>query len=150
MPVGGVNGTGGNPGAASTAMNNAMAGVSDQFMKILLTELRYQDPMDPMKDRDFFTQMAQFTTATQMEDLNRSMAQVAAIIYQGQMNQNLMSAASLIGRQFQATIDGVSVFGVIEAVALKGSQIMVRSGEFELPADSLVLIGGYQDADHDI
>jgi flagellar basal-body rod modification protein FlgD len=150
MPVGGVSGATGSSGAASSAMSSALSGVSDQFMKILLTELRYQDPMDPMKDRDFFTQMAQFTTAANMEDLKNSMAQVAAIIYQGQMNQNLMSAASLIGRQFQATVDGVSVFGVIEAVALRDSQIMVRSGEYELPADSLTLIGGYLDADQDV
>ncbi len=148
MPVNGVASAGGS--SISTAANKAMGGISDQFMKILLTELRYQDPMDPMKDRDFFTQMAQFTTAAQMEELNKSMAQMTALLYQGQVDQSLLSAASLIGRQFQSVVDGVPILGVVEAVSLKGSQVMVRSGEYEIPAYCLTLIGGFQNADQDL
>jgi len=127
-----------------------MTGLQDQFMKILLTELRYQDPMDPMKDREFFTQMAQFATASQMEELNRNMAQVAAVIYQGQMSQNLLSAASLIGRRFQAIVDGMVVSGVVDSVGMRDFQVVVRAGDYEIPADLLTAIGGYQDAGQDI
>ncbi len=102
--------------------------------------------MDPMKDRDFFTQMAQFTTATQMEDLNASMAQLMAVMYAGQVNQGLLSAATLIGRQFSAVVSGETVTGTIEAVAVKDLRIMIRSNEREIPAENLTLVGGYQDA----
>ena len=148
MPVNGVAGTGAN--SVSSAVNKAMGGIQDQFMKILLTELRYQDPMDPMKDRDFFAQMAQFTIATQMEELNQSMAQMTALLYQGQVDQSLLSAASLIGRQFQSVVDGMPILGVVEAVSLKNGQVMVRSGEHEIPAYCLTLIGGFQNADQDL
>ena len=37
----------------------------------MVTELRYQDPLDPLKDRDFIAQMAQFTTLEQMQNLYR-------------------------------------------------------------------------------
>jgi flagellar basal-body rod modification protein FlgD len=41
----------------------------DAFLQLLVTELRYQDPLDPLKDRDFIAQMAQFSTLEQMQNL---------------------------------------------------------------------------------
>ena len=34
----------------------------EEFLKMLITQLRYQDPMDPMKDQAFIAQMAQFSS----------------------------------------------------------------------------------------
>ena len=34
----------------------------DDFMKILITQLTHQDPSEPMKDKEFIAQMAQFST----------------------------------------------------------------------------------------
>jgi len=40
------------------------------FLNLLITQLRHQDPMNPMEDRDFIAQMAQFSTLEQMVSLN--------------------------------------------------------------------------------
>ncbi len=56
----------------------------DAFLQLLVTELRYQDPLDPLKDRDFIAQMAQFSTLEQIQNLNRV----------GELQQ----ATSMIGR----------------------------------------------------
>ncbi|MCZ4141354.1 flagellar hook capping protein, partial [Escherichia coli] len=34
----------------------------DQFLKILITQLQNQDPMQPMEDKEFIAQMAQFSS----------------------------------------------------------------------------------------
>ena len=42
----------------------------DAFLKLLITQLRNQDPMSPMADQDFIAQLAQFSSLEQMQQLN--------------------------------------------------------------------------------
>ena len=51
-------------GAAAAGTNpNAILG-KDDFLKLLVTQLQHQDPMNPMDDKDFMGQMAQFSSRT--------------------------------------------------------------------------------------
>ncbi len=45
---------------------------ADDFMKILMTQLTAQDPMNPMKDTEFIAQMANFSSLEQMRTLSQS------------------------------------------------------------------------------
>ncbi len=44
----------------------------DQFLNVLLTQLANQNPLDPLKDKDFIAQMAQFSSVESMQALNKS------------------------------------------------------------------------------
>ncbi len=52
----------------------------DDFLKILITQLRNQDPMEPMQDRDFIAQMATFSSLEQMSSMNKTMQEMRGIM----------------------------------------------------------------------
>ena len=70
------------------------------FIKILMTQLTYQDPLKPMDNQQFMAQMAQFTALQQTSELNTNMLQLI-------QNQAALQSVGLIGR----TVDIVTASG---------------------------------------
>lgn len=66
----------------------------EQFLKLLTTQLTHQDPTKPMENGEFLGQMAQFSTVSGIQDLQKSFSDFADSISSNQALQ----AASLVGR----------------------------------------------------
>jgi len=110
-------------------------------MTILLAQLRYQDPMAPMQEKDFFGQMAQFTSATSIGEMNKKMDLLVQSFSQSQVSQNLLAASNLIGKAFTAVTDYGLVDGIVDAVALLDGRVHVKSGNLLVPTEDLLAIG---------
>lgn len=67
----------------------------DDFLKILIMQLANQDPLNPMEDREFIAQLAQFSTLEQMTNMSVSMERLALMTEQ----TALMSFNQFIGKQ---------------------------------------------------
>ncbi len=77
----------------------------EEFLLLLVTQLQYQDPLDPMDDKEFIAQLAQFTALEQQMNMSASMDELVQV----QLQQQMISAASYIGREVAARGYGVSV-----------------------------------------
>lgn len=115
--------------SAQTVANNSSRAALDtyQFLRLLIVELTSQNPMDPVKDRDFLAQMAQLNTAQQMERM-------------GQLLTALQSA-SLIGREVEAILpNGTTLSGKVEAVELSSGEIYLTVSDQRVPFSALKTI----------
>ncbi|MEG7334128.1 flagellar hook assembly protein FlgD [Bacillus sp. 0102A] len=59
---------------STVATNNSSLG-KDEFLKILMAQVQNQDPLNPVDDKEFISQMATFSSLEQMVNLNTTMAQ---------------------------------------------------------------------------
>lgn len=88
------------PGAATpTSVANTAATLGkDQFLQLLVAQLKNQDPTSPMDGTQFAAQLAQFSTVEQLMQMNTSLTAQSAATTQGLISQQAGFANSLIGR----------------------------------------------------
>lgn len=80
-------------------------GLQDQFLKLLVTQLQNQDPLKPMDNQEFTTQLATFNSLDQLVNLNSKLESVRA----GQAILTQLQVTSLIGKTVTADGDSVSL-----------------------------------------
>lgn len=113
----------------------------DAFMKLLLTQLKYQDPMEAMDDREFMAQLAQFTSLTELQKLNQAFADMA-------LSQSLTGASALIGKSVSALdSSGAAVTGTVSAALLRDGEVYLRVADKEVSLSTVkeVNLGGSND-----
>ncbi|MFU8837369.1 MAG: flagellar hook assembly protein FlgD [Thiohalomonadaceae bacterium] len=93
----------------------------DEFMTLMLAQMKHQDPMNPMENGDFIAQLAQFRTVTGIDQLNSSFNGFS----QTMQSTQALQASSLVGRE-------VLVPGSWGTLAPGGT----LNGSVELPASS--------------
>ncbi|WAM32106.1 flagellar hook capping FlgD N-terminal domain-containing protein [Caldicellulosiruptor naganoensis] len=97
-----------------------------EFLNLLVTQLRYQDPLKPMEDKEFVAQLAQFSALEQMQNLNESF--------------ELIKAQSMIGRYVVATNPSDSsktIEGRIDSIRIGGSKIYLKVNGVEVTPENI-------------
>lgn len=83
----------------------------DDFLKMLVTQLRHQDPLNPMDGTEFAAQLAQFSSVEQLANINTNLSESVAVNQLlTQAVSNTMSAA-LIGHEVRATSSSIQYSG---------------------------------------
>ena len=133
-------------GANSTNIQNAVSNTpddgvmgQDDFLNMLVAQLNYQDPMNPMDSQQFAAQLAQFSSVEQLASINQNLQYSTDL--QLLLNQSISNTmnAQLIGLEAHATNE-IVMFDEGEA-----SPIM-----FELPGTSVETTLTIYDSDGDI
>lgn len=93
------------------ARSTAGAMGKDDFLKLLVAQLKNQDPLSPARPEEFASQLAQFSSLEQLQQVNASLeAQSTATAMQSLVNANT-AAIGVIGRTVIAAGDGVALDG---------------------------------------
>ena len=102
----------------------------DAFLRLLVTQLANQDPLNPMDDRELIAQLAQLSTLEQMTSLN---AGVEALY--------LIQATSLVGKSVEAIAsDGSRITGVVTEVNFTGSSAMLVVDDTLVMLDNVIRV----------
>ncbi len=113
----------------------------DQFLKLLVTQLQHQDPTNPMQDREFIAQMAQFSSLEQMLNINTNMEKFLG-------NLSFQSSFDLLGKQVDIESSSMAdkngnprlISGMVESVGKIGNDSVVTIDGVNYPASDIVKV----------
>ena len=123
------------PGLEKLALKSDTSKPSDEldqsaFLKLMLTQIQHQDPLNPMSSNEFFGQLAQMGTVNGIAGLQSSFDQFAASLQSGQALQ----ASTMVGRTVLvegSTVElggvGSSVRGAVDLAASTGELLVTIS-----------------------
>ncbi len=99
----------------------------DSFLKLLVTQLQHQDPTKPMEDKEFISQMAQFSSLEQMSNLNKEIKNLV-------LSSKSSEAYGILGKDIEAydPVQKKSVSGTVNSVFYKGEDLMIGVGKEEV------------------
>ena len=108
----------------------------DDFLKLLVTQLSYQDPTAPVKDQQFIAQMAQFSSLEQMQNMASSLGRLA------DRQAHSLIGRYVIGRDF---VSGNETAGIARALFYdEGGQAFLKVGSRAVSVDDLQMVGNPQ------
>lgn len=101
----------------------------DDFLKLLITQVQYQDPLDPQTDTDFIAQMAQFSALEQMQNLNSSFSMTMGF---GLIGKYVVGQVTN-----EDTGNTAYVSGVVESVRVKSGKVYAIVDGQEINVDNI-------------
>ena len=106
----------------------------DTFLKLLVAQLRYQDPTNPTDGAEFLAQTAQFTVVEKLEELAKTNTELLAA-------ERLSTATSMIGRSVEYTsTEGTEATGVVTASRIGPLGPQLAIGNDEIPLSSVTAV----------
>lgn len=98
----------------------------DDFLNLLVTQLRYQDPLNPTDDKEFIGQMAQFSALEQMQNLNTSFtASKAYSIIGKSITANIVDPSTKETTEISGDVSSVKVNSGKYYAIVKGTEVLV-------------------------
>ena len=112
-----INPLGALPASSADKLSANSALGKDDFLKLLVGQLRHQDPLNPTSDQDFIGQMAQFSMLEQVTNLAKTNQEMAKTL-------DRERATGLLGKTVTyRAADGAQTQGVVQKVSIDGDKV---------------------------
>jgi len=117
--------------AATAAPASANSLGKDTFLKLLVAQLKYQDPLKPSDPQQFLSQSAQFTTVEKLEEITKA-------ITASSRTATLTTAAGLLGRTVSfVKMDGTTATGIVTSAQPTADGVKLSVGSLETTLDQV-------------
>lgn len=109
--------------------STAVEETQDRFMKLLVTQMKNQDPLNPLDNAQVTSQMAQLSTVTGIDKLNTTLAALQGSYQTSQALQatDMIGHGVLVPGKDVALSEGASVFGVDIPESIDSMQVTIRA-----------------------
>lgn len=108
----------------------------DDFLKLLVTQLQYQDPLQPMDNTEFIAQTAQFTALEQMQNLNQTMTNAQAF--------GTIGKGVFMNTKDEQTGQYEMIYGIVQSVEIINGKPYLNLGDKSAPYEDITKV---QDVD---
>jgi flagellar basal-body rod modification protein FlgD len=124
--------------AGSTTASSGSTLDENAFLKLLVAQLKYQDPSNPVDSSQFMAQTAQFTQVQSTNAMAKATESVLAL-------QQGLAASGLVGKTVQYTLtDGTTGSGTAISASFgvaNSAEPTVRVGDKDIPLSSITTVG---------
>jgi flagellar basal-body rod modification protein FlgD len=105
---------------------------ADDFLSLMITQLKNQDPTKPTSTSEMLTQMTQMSTITTFDDLNKSFTSLLNMDWIG-------LSTSMLGKQVTyKNADDESVTGIVDSVEYVDSNVYLVVGEDKIEMTDII------------
>jgi flagellar basal-body rod modification protein FlgD len=111
----------------------ASALTADHFMTLLLAELKYQDPMEPMSNTEMVTQMAQIASLETSRGLDASFSEMFKL-------KEIQSGSSMLGRSVEFKGTQGTATGTVTAIRVVDEKIKLVIGGDEVGLSGILTV----------
>ena len=118
----------------------------DSFMKLLIAEMQHQDPLNPMDNSKMIQQISQIREIGATNQLTETLSTLS-------MNQQMVTASGLIGREITALGESGNVSGVVDRVSIEVDEddknlrtVKVHVGDVSIDINNIRQINTASDA----
>ena len=104
---------------------------SADFMTLLLTQMRNQDPLEPMKNEEFMSQLTQMNSLSALKSMDSNLQKMTT-------QSEITEATALIGKMVEASAKSIS--GVVTSVSLEDGSVMVQIGSEKIAISDITSV----------
>ncbi len=115
--------------------SSGSTGVSQEdFMALLLAQIKNQDPLEPMDNSEFMTQLTQMNSLNELQSINTN---IEALLSEGQFS----NAAAMIGKKVEYSLDGeTTLTGIVTAATIQDGAVVVTIDGVDVPLSDVTKV----------
>ncbi|WP_420452505.1 flagellar hook assembly protein FlgD [Ilumatobacter sp.] len=118
----------------STPQNPGSILDRDAFLKLLVAQLKYQDPTNPTDASSMMAQTSQLTMVERLDDINQALGAAAD-------TDRLTLAGTMVGRQISFQGESGPITASVDSVRFVNGQFVLSAGGYAVPMEAVIEVG---------